>query len=106
MINTPTKIERQGDRAICIHWSDGSQREYGVQELRDACPCANCREKNPADGKNVVNPLQVLSESDMRPLTIQGMKPVGTYAYSILFSDAHTSGIYTFELLARLGKAR
>ena len=31
--------------------------------------------------------------AEARPLTIQGMKPVGNYAYSIDFSDGHGSGI-------------
>jgi DUF971 family protein len=31
------------------------------------------------------------------------MQPVGHYAYSIVFSDGHSTGIYTFELLRMLG---
>lgn len=33
------------------------------------------------------------------------MRPVGNYAYSILFSDGHDSGIFTFEFLLSLGTA-
>jgi DUF971 family protein len=32
------------------------------------------------------------------------MKPIGNYAYAIQFSDGHDTGIYTFELLRRLGQ--
>jgi DUF971 family protein len=36
-------------------------------------------------------------------LAIAGMKPVGQYAYSVEFSDGHSSGIYTLEYLRELG---
>ena len=36
-------------------------------------------------------------------LSIAGMQPVGQYAYSIEFSDGHSSGIYTLEYLRELG---
>ena len=31
------------------------------------------------------------------------MKPVGSYAYSIDFSDGHNTGIYTLESLREMG---
>ena len=36
------------------------------------------------------------------PLAITGMTPVGQYAYSIEFSDGHSSGIYTLDYLREL----
>ena len=38
-------------------------------------------------------------------MTIASMRPVGTYAYNIAFSDGHDTGLYTFELLSTLGEA-
>ena len=38
------------------------------------------------------------------PVGAAEMKPVGTYAYTIAFSDSHSTGIYTFDLLQRLGE--
>lgn len=78
-------------------------REYSYRELRDACPCATCREKRnaPAPAAPLLN---VLSPAETRPLEIVGMRPVGNYAYSIEFSDGHDSGIYTLDLLSQLGK--
>jgi len=32
------------------------------------------------------------------------MDPVGNYAYRILFSDGHDTGIFTLELLRELGR--
>ncbi len=113
MIPTPKMLRRSGDRAIIIQWSDGARREYTFQELRDACPCASCREKRSqpsaaASGSGshsaMKNLLPVLSLAEARPLSISRMDPVGNYAYSIEFSDGHSTGIYTLELLRQLGR--
>jgi DUF971 family protein len=48
--------------------------------------------------------LPIVNEAETKPLRVEGMKPVGNYAYSIEFSDGHDSGIYTFELLRELGE--
>jgi DUF971 family protein len=32
------------------------------------------------------------------------MRPIGNYAYAIAFSDGHSSGIFSLELLRRLGE--
>lgn len=47
--------------------------------------------------------LTVLAPEETVPLAVTGMKPVGQYAYSIEFSDGHSSGIYTLEYLRELG---
>lgn len=102
---TPVKLARSGTNGLVIEWSDGKSREYSVRELRDACPCASCREKRsqPAEPANL---LPVLSLSQARPLAITKMEPVGHYAYSIEFSDGHNTGIYTLELLRQLGREK
>lgn len=97
----PTKLSLDATGALLIDWSDGQRRRYTVKELRDHCPCASCREKRAAAS---VPLLPVLSLAEARPLAIQGMEPVGHYAYSIQFSDGHNTGIYTLELLRSLGE--
>lgn len=98
----PTKLELVGDDQLLIGWSDGQQRRYSFRELRDACPCATCREKrNAPPAAPVLFPI--ISAAETLPLKIEGMKPVGNYAYSIAFSDGHDTGIFTFEFLRSLG---
>ncbi len=97
----PTKLQRTGENRLLIEWSDGQKREYTFRQLRDACPCATCREKR-AEKKPTL--LPVLSTAELQPLNVAGMKPVGNYAYTIAFSDGHDTGIYTFDLLRSLGK--
>lgn len=106
----PTKLQLHEGVLLDITWSDGQTRQYTVKKLRDACPCATCREKRnqvldappPTAGQGFS--LPVLSLQEARPLTIQGMQPVGSYAYNIQFSDGHSTGIYTLEQLWRLGQ--
>ncbi len=102
----PLKLEVRGGDRLFIAWSDGQQREITFGELRKACPCATCREKRsePAQPSGGLGGLPVLSLAEARPLTVQGMRPVGHYAYSIAFSDGHDTGIYTLELLRGLGR--
>lgn len=99
----PTKLEKTAERQLIIHWSDHRIRKYGFKELRDACPCATCREKRKQTA-TTANLLPVLTPEETRPLDIAGMKPVGSYAYTIAFSDGHDTGIFSFELLRMLGE--
>ena len=99
----PSKLERRDDDSLLIEWSDGERRLYTVRELRDACPCATCRNK-PASAAETASLLPVLSAEEAQPLRIKGMQPVGQYAYTIAFSDGHDTGIYSFELLRSLGE--
>jgi len=101
MKSYPTNIQLTDDRRIQIDWSDGERRLYTFRELRDACPCATCKEKQQKPAASTL--LPVLSAAEAQPLTIRGMKPLGNYAYSIAFSDGHDTGIYTFDLLRELG---
>jgi DUF971 family protein len=98
----PTKLERTGENQLLITWSDGERRTYGTRELRNACPCATCREK--ASQPEPVGLLPILSAAEAQPLKIAGMQPVGSYAYAISFTDGHDTGIYSMELLKGLGK--
>jgi DUF971 family protein len=100
----PTKIELvPGDRLV-IEWDNGERREYAFRELRDACPCATCREKR-SEPPATTSLLPILSPEEAQPLKIHGMRPIGQYAYNIQFSDGHDTGIYTFEFLRELGRA-
>lgn len=100
----PTGLKRVGDDRLRITWSDGQQREYRAAGLREACPCATCREKKSAPPPEPMQ-LTVLSAAEAQPLTIRGMRPVGAYAYNIAFSDGHDSGLFTLERLRGLGEA-
>jgi DUF971 family protein len=98
----PTQLKLQGDDRLLIEWSDGVRREITFSELRSRCPCATCREQRSAPPKPA-GLLPVLSAEEARPLKVEGMRPVGNYAYAIAFSDGHDTGIFMLEFLRELG---
>lgn len=98
----PSALRRLEDGSIEISWHDGSRHQHTPRQLRDACPCATCREKRSAAPETPI--LPVLSPEETRPLAVTGMKPVGQYAYAISFSDGHETGIYLFDYLHDLGR--
>ena len=99
----PTDLKIAEGNKLLIEWSNGQRRRYSFRELRDACPCATCREKHSGQNQPATL-LPVLSADEAQPLRVEGMKPVGAYAYTIAFSDGHSTGIYSFELLRQLGE--
>ena len=98
----PTSLERLPDGRLAITWSDGQRRLYTARALREACPCATCREKRsqPTDPFALPTLKQVQTE----PVRIAAMQPMGNYAYSIAFSDGHDTGIFALDLLRQLGE--
>lgn len=97
----PRNLSLNDDGDLLISWSDEKTRLYRVTLLRDNCPCATCREKRKE--QPAVQLLPILSPEEAQPLNIAEMKPVGSYAYGITFTDGHDSGIYTLEHLLHLG---
>jgi len=102
----PTNLALSPQGELLITWSDGQQRIYTPRELRDACPCATCREKRTAAAGSPPTLFPVLKPEELQPLAIRGMEPVGSYAYQIDFSDSHDTGIYTLEWLRELGREK
>jgi DUF971 family protein len=99
----PTALKLTEQRSLEIIWSDGKKMDYPYGVLRKACPCATCREKKRAETAKPKGLLQVLSAAETVPLAVTHMRPVGNYAYNITFSDDHSSGLFTMELLREIG---
>ena len=96
----PTELTRTQDRSLLISWSDGLTQELSYRQLRNACQCATCVTE---DSKSEpAGALPVLTPAQAQPLEIMSMKPVGNYAYSIHFSDGHSTGIFSFEMLRQI----
>jgi ATP-binding protein involved in chromosome partitioning len=79
-----------------ITWTDDKECRYQVSELRKKCPCAMCIDE--MSGKPILDPNTI--KDDIKPVTIDS---VGRYGMSINFSDGHSTGIYSFDLMRRLG---
>ena len=64
----PESIRRLPDGGVEIGWSDGVRSAYSPRLLRQACPCATCREERAAPKPKGL--LQVLSPQELVPLSI------------------------------------
>ena len=84
---------------LALAWSDGCEHYINLKRLREACPCAVCQGEPDAMGF-VVKPTVIHTEKSFLALR---MHQVGGYALQITWADAHSSGIYTYDLLRRIG---
>jgi ATP-binding protein involved in chromosome partitioning len=95
----PTTIEA-GDEALAVTWSDGHHVSLPYALLRRACRCATCVEE--LTGRPLLDPSSV--PEDIQPLDL---RPVGRYAVQLVWSDGHSTGIYSYghlRALSGLGK--
>lgn len=84
----------QKSRVLAITFDDGARFELPCELLRVYSPSAEVRGHGP--GQEV---LQVGKEH----VNIKAIEPVGTYAIKLVFDDGHDSGLYSWDLLYRLG---
>ena len=80
-----------------ITWEDGTRSSYTGEQLRWACPCAECRGEAGMAGR--LSRVKSLSDAELR---MRDVTLVGQYALQIGFESGHATGIYTFPLLKRL----
>ena len=89
----------EAQRRLVVRWRDGHESYYPYDDLRQVCPCADCRTAHKPQGG-----LQVLTGPVARrgEIRIVEISPVGRYALSFTWSDGHRTGIYSFDFLRRL----
>jgi len=90
----PQSIETNDKNEFLVAWP-GVLSVIPALRLRDACPCAGCVEEG--TGRKLLDTRSI--PADIRALEI---KPVGSYAVQISWSDGHGSGIYSWETLRRI----
>ena len=91
---TVSKVELTGD-GVEVEWSDGHVSSYESKYLRLNCACAECVEE--WTNRKLLDPASV--PMDLRP---EDYLMVGKYAVQFLWSDAHYTGIYPFDMLRKL----
>ncbi len=96
-MNAKRPVEIRHDREngrVLIKWEDGERRQYPLDALRNACPCAGCRGHSPGE----VEPPNV------RGVVLLHIAEVGSYAIRFEWSDGHSTGIYTWPYLVEIGQ--
>lgn len=86
---------------LIITWSDNQTCHYPLDNLREACPCVECRGGHQNMGRQS-DPDNILSLTPARSYKIESIELVGNYALQPFWEDGHYTGIYTWEYLKRL----
>ena len=94
-----SQIQKIGD-LLAIAWGDGREDYLDLRKVRDACPCASC------NGEPDVTGSAGLRTCDAKKATcgLAGWSFVGGYGWQPRWEDGHSSGIYTFAHLRKLGE--
>lgn len=84
-----------------ITWMDDLVCRYPLSQLREACPCVECRGGHQFMGSEH-DPDDLLTLKPARSYQIEAIERVGSYAIQPVWDDGHSTGIYTWEYLRRL----
>ncbi len=91
----PTEIKLHKVSAILeIHFDDGSIFELPSEYLRVFTQSAEAVGHGPG---------QETLQTGKEDVTITDILPVGNYAVKLVFSDGHDTGIYSWDLMYKLG---
>ena len=92
----PTELTvHQQSRVLEIAFDDGARFRIPFELMRVYSPSAEVQGHGPG---------QEVLQTGKREVGIVAVEPVGHYALKPVFSDGHESGLYTWELLYRLGR--
>jgi DUF971 family protein len=95
------KIHVSTGTGIDIVWADGHRSHFDFAYLREECPCATCNDER---GKKEAFAAVTKTSSAVLPMfkpkpRAQSATVMGNYAVQINFSDGHSTGIYSYDLL-------
>src|SRR3954470_3956655 len=97
---TGITLDKTAGRLV-ITWNDGATCRYPLSNLREACPCVECRGGHQNMGRQS-DPANILALTPSRSYAMENIEFVGTYALQPFWDDGHHTGIYTWEFLRRL----
>ena len=80
------------DVSLEVAWADGHHSRYPFRYLRGYCPCAECQ-------GHVAGPMQWQNPEEV---SLVGVRLVGSYGITPVWSDGHQTGIYADELLRNI----
>jgi DUF971 family protein len=95
------KVYVSTGEGVAITWSDGHTSRYDFPYLRDHCPCATCNDERLKKAEDKKGGADLLPMYKPR-VTAKAATAVGNYAIQINFSDAHATGIYSFDCLREI----
>jgi DUF971 family protein len=94
----PQSLKALKDASVFeIAWPDGQTFRVPFKLVRCECPCASCIDE--ITGVRVLRPESIAD--DVHPVEL-GYS--GNYALKIVWSDRHSSGIFTWDRLRRISE--
>jgi DUF971 family protein len=95
----PTAIKAFRDQGLLeITWPTLGVRRINFKTLRANCPCAGCVDE--LTGVRILNVDAI--PTNIAPTRLEMS---GNYALKIDWNDGHSTGLYTWQRLARLSKS-
>ena len=85
----------QGGRRLSIAFTTGETYDIPAELLRVESPSAEVKGHGPGQEQLVWG---------KRDVAITKVEPVGNYAVRLIFSDGHSTGLFTWTYLAKLGR--
>lgn len=94
-MNWPTELTvSEHGRILEIAYDDGNKFRITAERLRVNSPSAEVQGHSPEQRKIVTGKENV---------AMTEIEPVGNYAVKLVFDDGHSTGIYTWDYLRKLG---
>ncbi len=94
----PTEIHVNRAKAtVSVAFDNGERFELPAEYLRVESPSAEVQ------GHGAAKPPPVAGKSGV---SVRAAEPVGNYAVRFIFDDGHDTGLYSWDLLYRLGRDR
>lgn len=86
---------KRGARMLAVTFDDGTMAELPAELLRVESPSAEVR------GHGASTKITVPGK---RNVAIAAVEPIGNYAVRLCFDDGHDTGIYSWDLLWKMGR--
>lgn len=94
----PTEVRLRKDKAaLSVAFESGEVYELPTEFLRVHSPSAEVQGHSPDERKTVGGKRNVL---------VLEVQPVGNYAVQLVFDDLHSTGIFSWDYLLKLGRGQ
>ena len=94
----PTELRLSKDRkTLSVAFDNGERFDLSAEYLRVKSPSAEVQGHAPDERKTVPGKRDVI---------ILEVHPIGNYAVRLVFDDMHSTGIYSWDYFAKLGRNR
>ncbi len=94
----PTELRlKDHGRTLVVTFDNDETFDLAAEYLRVESPSAEVKGHGPGQEQLVAG---------KRNVAISRLEPVGTYAVRVIFDDSHSTGLFTWNYLARLGREK